>query len=92
MDHLGFNNDRRYVLISNTNRFISAREFPKMTTIITSLNKDGNLVVNAPNMPTLTIPTVDESHESNFFFPIVIINIIIIIIVIIIHSFIHSNK
>jgi uncharacterized protein YcbX len=63
-DDFGFENDRRWMVVSGeTNRFVTQRQMPRMALITPTLEKDF-LVVNFPGQPTLRIPT-SKSKRSN---------------------------
>lgn len=54
-DSVGFVGDRRWMVTDEDGVFISQRELPRMS-LITPEMKDGHLTINAPDMPTLTVP------------------------------------
>ena len=60
MDRLGIALDRRWMVINAQNRFVTAREYSNMTLIKPSFNQNFELVLNAPNMPTLVVPDVSQ--------------------------------
>jgi 2Fe-2S type ferredoxin len=56
----GLKFDRRYMLIDQQGQFITGRSYPQLTQITVQFSKQ-ILIVNAPNMPSLTI---DPAHFS----------------------------
>jgi len=59
---LGLVGDRRFVIVDQQGLFISGRTHPKMTLITVQQNKQ-SLVINAPNMPSLTINIAEFSKH-----------------------------
>jgi uncharacterized protein len=55
VDGRGLRHDRRWMLVDESDRFISQREVPRMALIRVQLERDG-LVVDAPGMPSLEVP------------------------------------
>lgn len=55
--------DRRWMLVDGRGRFITMRKFPKMIQIDIGLH-DGTLVVNAPGMSELQIPTPSFAQQQ----------------------------
>ncbi|MDO8845460.1 MOSC domain-containing protein [Methylicorpusculum sp.] len=51
----GLLHDRRWMIVDTENRFITQRQFPKMSLISTSLSKEG-LHLSAASMPPITVP------------------------------------
>lgn len=63
----GFNNDRRFMLIDENNRFLTIREFPKMTRLKPKLEEDGLTVISLDTeMENLFIPfhALNEKPEK----------------------------
>jgi uncharacterized protein YcbX len=52
----GFDHDRRWMIASDSGRFLTQRELPRMALIIPSLTPAG-LSLSAPGMPALEVPT-----------------------------------
>ncbi|MCW8930842.1 MAG: MOSC N-terminal beta barrel domain-containing protein [Gammaproteobacteria bacterium] len=66
LEKRGFQYDRRWMLIDKDNRFITQRQYPKMTLIEPSFESDVmdyGLSVRAPDMPVLIIPYPDPMIE-----------------------------
>ena len=64
-DRVGPKGDRRWMIVdSQTKRFLSAREKRKMVLITPKLQDDGTLAVDAPGMPTLTVPVATDSASA----------------------------
>jgi len=59
----GLENDRRWMLIDENNRFISQRKFSRLCFIVPSF-EGGKMLVNAPDMPTLTIPLSGKEQSQ----------------------------
>ena len=58
----GLQNDRRWMLIDEENKFITARKIPRMVLINTHIDQN-MLVLSAPQMPDLKVPlTGDKSY------------------------------
>lgn len=51
----GFQNDRRWMLVTDADRFMTQREYPSLALIQPSVDSSGRLCLNAPEMPELTI-------------------------------------
>jgi len=62
LEKRGFQFDRRWMLVDSNNRFITQRQYPKMTLIIPEMS-DFGLAVRAPDMPVLIIPYPDSQIE-----------------------------
>jgi len=54
LDELGFVNDRRWMLVDESNNFLSQRQLPDMCLINTQVN-NGVLIVSVPDKPVLEI-------------------------------------
>jgi uncharacterized protein YcbX/ferredoxin len=54
--------DRRYMLIDEQGQFITGRSYPQLTQINVQFSQN-KLLVNAPNMPTLTIDPAKFSQQ-----------------------------
>lgn len=66
LEKRGFQYDRRWMLIDSNKRFITQRQYPKMTLIEPSFEEgvaDYGLSVRAPGMPVLIIPYPDQQIE-----------------------------
>lgn len=66
LEQRGFQYDRRWMLIDKDNRFITQRQYPRMTLIEPSFESDVmdfGLSVRAPEMPVLIIPYPDPQIE-----------------------------
>ncbi len=66
LEQRGFQYDRRWMLIDKDKRFITQRQYPKMTLIEPSFESDVmsyGLSVRAPDMPVLIIPYPDPQIE-----------------------------
>jgi uncharacterized protein len=55
VDERGLRHDRRWMLVDEAGRFMSQRRFPRMALIGVRIERD-NLVVDAPDMPSLKVP------------------------------------
>lgn len=62
LEKRGFQYDRRWMLVDKENRFITQRQYPRMTLIEPELS-DFGLAIRAPDMPTLIIPYPDPQIE-----------------------------
>jgi uncharacterized protein YcbX len=62
LEKRGLQYDRRWMLVNNDNRFITQRQYPRMTLIEQALN-DFGIIVRAPEMPALIIPYTDTQVE-----------------------------
>lgn len=62
LEKRGFQYDRRWMLVDKDNRFITQRQYPKMTLIVPELG-DFGLQLRAPDMPLLIIPYPDPQIE-----------------------------
>lgn len=62
LEKRGFQYDRRWMLVDNEKRFITQRQYPKMTLIEPEL-ADFGLAIRAPDMPVLIIPYPDPQIE-----------------------------
>ena len=51
--------DRRWMLVDSDDKFITARQFPRLAMVATGFNAD-HLWVSAPGLPTLEIPLADS--------------------------------
>lgn len=60
VERRGLKGDRRWMVVDEFGKFLTQRQFPQMATIVPTLESD-RLIINAPNMPTLTIPFLRES-------------------------------
>ncbi len=52
LDRLGFVGDRRYMIVDPENRFITAREYPRLVLVSTTL-RESIVCLEAPGMPSL---------------------------------------
>lgn len=59
----GLKFDRRYMLIDEQGQFITGRSYPQLTQIAVQFSKQ-MLIVNAPNMPSLTINPAHFSQQT----------------------------
>eukprot|EP00123_Amoebidium_parasiticum_P000732 comp11617_c0_seq1/m.6111 comp11617_c0_seq1/g.6111 ORF comp11617_c0_seq1/g.6111 comp11617_c0_seq1/m.6111 type:complete len:317 (-) comp11617_c0_seq1:44-994(-) len=56
LDSCGFKNDRRYMVITTENKFVTMRQKPKMALIKPTLSEEGNtLTLEAPDMQPITV-------------------------------------
>jgi len=62
LEKRGFQYDRRWMLVDKENRFITQRQYPRMSLIKPEL-ADFGLAVRAPDMPVLIIPYPDPQIE-----------------------------
>jgi len=63
IDSLGLAGDRRYMLIDADGKFMTARKYPKLTTLqATSINQ--GLVLAAPNQPSLVL--LEETYSEEY--------------------------
>ena len=58
----GLKYDRRWMLVNQDNKFISQREFPKMSLISTKITED-YLICSAPNSDDLEIPLISDGEN-----------------------------
>ncbi len=66
LEKRGFQYDRRWMLIDSNNRFITQRQYPRMTLIEPVFEEgvaDYGLSVRAPDMPVLIVPYPDQQIE-----------------------------
>jgi uncharacterized protein YcbX len=59
----GLQYDRRWMLIDEENKFITARKYPRMILINTRIDKN-ILVLSAPGMPYLKVPLTGDGSRS----------------------------
>ncbi|HIQ07759.1 MAG TPA: MOSC domain-containing protein, partial [Thiotrichaceae bacterium] len=71
VDKSGLRYDRRWMLIDHNGDFLSQRQLPKMALIQPSLDTQGQLSLNAKNMPTIQVPLIEHSIAT---LPVVIWN------------------
>jgi uncharacterized protein YcbX len=65
VENRGFQYDRRWMLVDETGKFMTQRQFHRMALI--GVRLEGNqLIVEAPNYGTLTIPTSLDSADTIF--------------------------
>jgi hypothetical protein len=62
VEQRGFQYDRRWMLVDETGKFLTQRQFPRMALITVEL-VGGQLIVNAPNRESITIPLHWESRD-----------------------------
>lgn len=54
--------DREWMVVTDTGQFLTQREFPRMATIVPHVEA-GDLVVNAPGMPPLSLPLAMQERS-----------------------------
>lgn len=63
----GLKYDRKFALMNKKGIHISLRCHPKMATITTAFSEDGlNLVVSAPDMPSIEVPLEESPGEKTY--------------------------
>jgi uncharacterized protein YcbX len=60
LDRRGFVHDREWMVVDSSGTFITQREIPRMALIKPVLDSSG-ITVNAPSMPTLRVPYLNQS-------------------------------
>jgi uncharacterized protein YcbX len=55
----GIENDRRWMIVNDTGRYMTQRELPRMATIVPALSA-GALSLTAPGMPALEVPDAPD--------------------------------
>lgn len=61
--------DRNFVIVDKKYKFITSRQIPKMQLISPSFsNEDDALYLDAPGMPRLRVPTIDDLEDSGQLF------------------------
>ena len=59
----GIQGDRAFMLVDSSGRFITQRQQPRMALIHPEIAKNGELTLNAPGMPTLSIVVNDAGER-----------------------------
>lgn len=59
----GIESDRRWMVISNTGRFLTQRELPRLALIVPKLDAAGALTLTAPGMPDLPVSAQPQGEK-----------------------------
>lgn len=62
VEERGIQFDRRWMVVDEAGVFLSQRDYPRLALVVTMIKPDG-LCVDAPGMPTLTLPVKPKSNE-----------------------------
>ena len=63
VDRFGLRYDRRWMVVDDTGEFLSQRSHPRLALVVPSI-VNGNLLVDAPGMPTLKLPLHPSSSVT----------------------------
>jgi len=60
----GFEHDREWMVVDENNNFVTQRQYPKLA-LIKAVPKAGDIHLEAPNMPSIDVPILEQGRKIN---------------------------